>query len=134
MDINEAIQNLRDAAYVLDQLKSRVDMVASRIELIDGTTCRVGDVAPNREYNEVCIDVSMHGDRRKLAEFWRTMRSMGYRPSSKPKKGETTYYAFWRTDATAFSKVAVWLSFTSTQCVRVHVGQRLMDVYETRCA
>jgi hypothetical protein len=80
------------------------------------------------------IDLLFAGDGPKLAKVWRLLRLHGYNTLSRPKKGDTTFSAFWRPNVTV-QYSPIWMQFSSTLCRRVKVGTKMqeVDIYETQC-
>jgi hypothetical protein len=77
------------------------------------------------------ISLSFAGDGPKLAAVWKLLRRYGYNTGSRPKKGDTTFYAFWEQSGYA----QLFMNFSSTMCRRVQVGTKMVEqpVYETQC-
>lgn len=75
--------------------------------------------------------ISFTGGADRLGEVWGEMRRSGYKADSRPQKGETTAYVFWRHDGLA----PIFMHFTSSVCKRVKVGTKTVeqDVYEIQC-
>jgi hypothetical protein len=79
------------------------------------------------------ISVTLSGNAQTLANAFRILRGSGFEFSgTRPKKGDTEWYAFF---THAECPVRVWFSFTSSVCRRVKTGTELkmVDVYETQC-
>lgn len=86
--------------------------------------------------SNLCI--SLAGTRAQLAEAMRVFRRNGFKPRNRPQAGETSYYAYFHPvepgpDGSYIG--SIWFSYTSTQCVRVQVGTKMVEqpVYEVRC-
>ena len=81
------------------------------------------------------LSVAVYGDANSLQAIFGNLRRLGLTPSARPEIGETDYEAFWRNED---GVTKLWLSFTSTQCVKVKVGTKTTTIeepiYETRCA
>lgn len=81
------------------------------------------------------LSVAVIGDANALQAIFVGLRRLGLKPRVQPEAGETTYESGW-CDANGDSKL--WLSFTSTQCVKVQVGTKTVTVeqpiYEVVCA
>lgn len=77
------------------------------------------------------ITMSFAGDGPKLTLVWRLLRLHGYNTTDRPKKGDTSFYAFWRQEGRA----AIFMNFSSTMCRRIQVGTKMVEtpVYETQC-
>ena len=79
------------------------------------------------------IDVCFSGDAHKLAQVVRILRAAGMQTrGSRPKPGDTSWSAFYTHPDCS---TQLWLNFTSSVCVRVKVGTKLVeqDIYEVRC-
>lgn len=79
------------------------------------------------------IDLSFTGDAKKLAAVVTILRGSGFNTNAeRPKKGDTCWHAYY---AHPDCETKVWLYFTSSVCVRVKVGTKMVeqDVFETRC-
>lgn len=89
------------------------------------------DIEPGFSLDNEYINLSFAGDGPKLATVWKLLRQHGYKNSCHPKKGDTTFYAFWAQEGHA----QFFMNFTSTMCRRVKVGTKTVeqDVYETHC-
>lgn len=89
------------------------------------------DIDPGFELDNDYINLSFAGDGPKLATVWKLLRQHGYKNSCHPKKGDTTFYAFWEQEGHA----KFFMNFTSSVCRRVKVGTKTIeqDVYETQC-
>jgi hypothetical protein len=89
------------------------------------------DIEPGFGLDDDYIGLSFAGDGPKLAAVWKLLRQNGYKNSCHPKKGDTTFYAFWEQEGHA----KFFMNFTSTMCRRVKVGTKTVeqDVYETHC-
>ncbi len=92
-----------------------------------------GDVATTDTYG----NITLSGDKHKLAEMVRALRGAGFRTTeSPPKKDQTSWSPTYYHDN--LTSGWVWLFFTSSVCRRVKVGTRVVperteDVYETVC-
>lgn len=77
------------------------------------------------------INVSFTGDGEKLKAAWGALRRHGYNTSARPKKGDTTFNAFWTRDGQA----ELFMMFSSSMCRRVQVGTKMVEqpIYETQC-
>lgn len=77
------------------------------------------------------INVTFTGDGARLTAVWRAFRTHGYNTEARPKKGDTTFYAFWHRDG--MSKL--FMHFSSSMCRRVQVGTKMVEqpIYETQC-
>src|SRR5882724_6190410 len=79
------------------------------------------------------IDLSFTGDAKKLAAVVTILRGSGFNThAERPKKGDTSWHAYY---VHPECETKVWLYFTSSVCVRVKVGTKMVeqDVFETRC-
>lgn len=77
------------------------------------------------------IYVVASGTREDLTNLMRLFYSAGFKPTSKPKEGEKEYNTHWKHEYN--EKIEVFFTFTSTQCQRVQVGEKLTPVYEYVC-
>lgn len=77
------------------------------------------------------ISVQFAGDGPKLTAVWKLLRQNGYSTYARPKKGDTTFYAFWEREGSG----RIFLNFSSTMCRRVQVGTKMVEqpIYETQC-
>lgn len=77
------------------------------------------------------IQLSFAGDGEMLKTVWGHLRRAGFNTNTRPKKGDTTFYAFWKQDGQA----DILMMFSSTMCRRVQVGTEMKEVpiYETQC-
>lgn len=89
------------------------------------------DIEPGFSLDGDYINLSFAGDGPKLAAVWKLLRQHGFKNSCHPKKGDTTFYAFWEREG----HVQFFMSFTSTMCRRVQVGTKMVEtpIYETQC-
>jgi hypothetical protein len=71
------------------------------------------------------------GDGERLSNVWKALRRNGYKTTQHPKKGDTTFYAFWYREG--YSNL--FMNFSSSLCKRVQVGTRMVEqpIYETQC-
>lgn len=82
--------------------------------------------------NRKCaLCVAVAGPKTALYEAWRRFRSLGYKTAEVPEDGEAESYTYWTKPG---SQLGLTLKFTSTQCVRVQVGEELAPVYEVQCS
>lgn len=95
-----------------------------------------------RRFEELDIDVSFNldnayinmnftGDGEKLKAAWSALRRHGYNTTARPKKGDTTFNAFWVREGQA----ELFMMFSSSLCRRVQVGTKMVEqpIYETQC-
>lgn len=95
---------------------------------------------------ELCISefpdltVRLTGDKHKLSELVRALRTRGFvTNATPPKANDSTWSAFYQHPQICDGEVtAVYLSFSSSVCRRVKVGTKVIpaqtvDVYETVC-
>jgi len=77
------------------------------------------------------ISFSFTGDGPKLTAVWKLLRQHGYKTEDHPKKGDTSFYAFWRQEG----RPSLLMNFSSSMCRRVQVGTKLVEqpIYETQC-
>lgn len=77
------------------------------------------------------ITLSFTGDGERLRQVWSELRRNGYKCATHPKKGDTTFYGWWRQEG--FSNL--WMNFSSSVCRRVQIGTKMVEqpVYETQC-
>jgi hypothetical protein len=89
------------------------------------------ELEPVFDVNAGSIDLTFSGDGERFGKVWTELRRNGYKPYSRPKKGDTSYYGSF--DQEGFARI--WLNFSSTMCQRVQVGTKMVEqpVYETRC-
>lgn len=89
------------------------------------------DIEPGFGLDDDYIGLSFAGDGPKLAAVWKLLRQHGYKNSCHPKKGDTTFYAFWEQEGHA----KLFMNFTSSVCRRVQVGTKMVEtpIYETQC-
>jgi len=77
------------------------------------------------------LNVTITGDKAKLAKAFGILRRNGFVPDARPKEKDTSFNTHFRqTDGTS-----IYLSFSSTVCKRVQVGTRTVEepVYEIQC-
>lgn len=83
--------------------------------------------------------VAAHGDKKRLADVIRVLRTNGWNTGTKPAEGSPEYRAVFNIEPTEDAPLApsgsVQLSFTSSVCRRVRVGTQMVeqDIYEVRC-
>lgn len=89
------------------------------------------DIDPGFDLDGEYINLSFTGDGPRLAVVWKLLRRHGFKNSCHPKKGDTTFYAFWEQEGYA----KFFMSFTSSVCRRVQVGTKMVEtpIYETQC-
>jgi hypothetical protein len=82
---------------------------------------------PNDDY----ISLTFTGDGTRLTAVWKELRRNGYKTIDHPKKGDTTFYAFWRREGYA----TLFMNFSSSMCRHVRVGTKMVEtpIYETQC-
>lgn len=82
---------------------------------------------PDGEY----IALMFTGDGERLKRVWGELRRNGYKTTSHPAKGDTTFYAFWEREGYA----RLFMNFSSSMCKRVQVGTKMVEqpIYETQC-
>lgn len=89
------------------------------------------DIEPGFSLDNDYVNISFAGDGKKLGEVWGLFRRHGYSTGGRPKKGDTTFYAFWTCEGHA----KLFMMFSSTLCKRVQTGTEMKEVpvYETQC-
>lgn len=89
------------------------------------------DIDPGFALDNEWISLSFTGDGEKLKTVWAALRRHGFNTTSRPKKGDTEFNAFWRKEGYA----DIFMLFTSALCRRVQVGTEMKEVpiYETQC-
>lgn len=89
------------------------------------------DIEPGFNLDGDYIHLAFAGDGPKLAVVWKLLRHHGFKNSCHPKKGDTTFYAFWEQEGYA----KFFMNFTSSVCRRVQVGTQMVEtpIYETHC-
>jgi len=89
------------------------------------------DIDPTFSLDVEYVTVSFAGDGEKLGKVWGLFRRHGYQTHSRPKKGDTMFYAFW--DCKGHTQL--FMNFSSTLCKRVQVGTEMKEVpvYQTQC-
>lgn len=89
------------------------------------------DIEPSFGLDNDYISLNFAGDGPKLSAVWKLLRRHGYNTGCRPKKGDTTFYAFWTQEGHA----QFFMNFTSTMCKRVQVGTQMVEqpIYETQC-
>lgn len=77
------------------------------------------------------VTLSFSGDGPKLTAAWRLLRQHAYNTDQRPKKGDTSFSAFWKSP----ERAEILMYFTSTLCKRVQVGTQTVEqpVYQTLC-
>lgn len=89
------------------------------------------DLTVNFGLDSSYIQLSFAGDGESLKTVWGHLRRAGFNTHTRPNKGDTTFYAFWKQDGHA----DIFMMFSSTMCRRVQVGTEMKEVpiYETQC-
>jgi hypothetical protein len=89
------------------------------------------DIEPDFCVRSGDINLNFSGDGLKLAEVWKVLRRAGYKTELHPKKGESTFYTYWKQEGFA----TFWMNFSSSVCRRVQVGTKMVEtpIYETQC-
>lgn len=83
--------------------------------------------------------VSAYGDKKRLAEVVRVLRTRGWNTETKPEEKSPEYKATFTVEATEYApfppKGSVYLMFTSSVCRRVKTGTKMVeqDVFEVQC-
>lgn len=82
---------------------------------------------PDGGYIALCFT----GDGERLAAVWKELRRNDYKNDCRPKKGDTTFCAFWYREGYA----NLFMNFSSSMCKRVQVGTKMVEtpIYETQC-
>jgi len=89
------------------------------------------DIDPTFDVGNAWINLSFAGDGDRLKAVWGLLRRAGFNTTSRPKKGDTAFNAFWSQDGYG----DIFMMFSSTLCRRVQVGTEMKEVpiYETQC-
>lgn len=90
------------------------------------------DIEPRFQLDDDYVAVVFTGDGSRLAEVWKLLRRHGYNTTTRPEKGDTTFYAFWHGPE---GLARIFLQFSSSVCRRVQVGTKMAEtpIYETQC-
>jgi len=120
------IEKQQKAAKNFKQLKAVIGAFPELFRALEDM-----DIEPGFNLDGDYINLSFAGDGLKLAAVWKLLRHHGFKNSCHPKKGDTTFYAFWKQEGHA----EFFMNFTSSVCRRVKVGTKTVeqDVYETQC-
>jgi hypothetical protein len=79
------------------------------------------------------LDVSVTGDKKRLADIIRIFRIAGFSSDAeRPKQGDSSWYAYF---SHPNCSVRIWFCFSSSVCKRVKTGSKMVsvDTYETVC-
>lgn len=112
------------------KVRAQLEPVVLAFDKIDVSTSYVGD---NTLYVSAC------GDKKRLADVIRVLRTNGWNTDTKPVEGSPEYKAVFKVEPTEQAPFApsgeVQLSFTSSVCKRVWVGTQMVeqDIYEVQC-
>jgi hypothetical protein len=120
--LDQAALSVNERRELWNRYKSQLAPVVEAFQKIDATIS-----FPDS------LDVSIAGDKHKLAEAIRVLRTRGFTTDQPgPHKGDSTWHAFFKSPD---CEVSIWFAFSSTVCRRVKTGTKTMevDVYETVC-
>jgi hypothetical protein len=125
---------LQEAAIELAKLKAKWNGCKSFLGPMANALMLLG-IEPRLDntLDNTYFAIYFSGDKEKLASVLRIVRVGGWQTeSARPKKGDTTWSAFFdRKDTT----VRIYFHFSSTVCKRVKIGTKTVrqDVYEVQC-
>ena len=87
------------------------------------------DIRLDPNYCHVSVSFTGTGDKLRLA--WGELRRHGYKCSSRPQKGETSFASYWEQDG----RPKLFMHFSSSVCKRVQIGTKTVEqpIYETQC-
>jgi hypothetical protein len=121
---------LQEQKLALARKLVRWNACASTLKPIVNALGKLG-IEPNLDDND--LNVCFTGDKEKLTQAMRILRTSGFSTSSaKPKPGDAGWYAYFTKPECPLS---IWFNFSSAVCRRVKVGTKLVeqDVYEVQC-
>ena len=78
------------------------------------------------------LDLKYAGDKLVMQGCFKAFRKMGFVAAKKPGENDGVFTCYWTHPD---SDLRIWFSFSSTVCMRVKVGTKMVeqDVYETHC-
>lgn len=129
--IDENIIDLQLQEEALKLAKRKVKWNANR-SLLSGIVNALVKLGLEPHITEY-ITVNCTGDAKKLAAVVRIFRISGFSSNAdKPKKGDSTWYAFFDSPE---CPIRIWFAFTSSVCRRVQIGTKIAEIpiYETIC-
>jgi hypothetical protein len=131
-DLPEALFELAALAKAKRRFVQRCEKaIREEIEVFDWLERH--QIKPSFGFEQELICVQFTGDGPLLAEFWQILRRAGYQTTSRPTKGDTSYYGWWEKPQSA----TIALSFSSSVCRRVQKGTRTVTkeepIFETVC-
>lgn len=129
--MNAILENINDS---IQYANKRLAQYLTHQEWIDELVAAMpADSLQNVAVTSYSLDLSVIGKADTLSMVWRALRTRGWNTGKdKPEPGDSGWSGFWHKEGVEFQ---LWLSFTSTVCVRVQVGTRMEEVpvYEVRC-
>jgi hypothetical protein len=89
------------------------------------------DIDVSFNLQDAYISLTFTGDGARLRDVWVELRRNGWKPDTHPKKGDTSFYAYWRGEGL----VTFFMNFSGALCRRVVVGTKMVEqpIYETIC-
>ncbi len=129
MTIEEQLQQEQD------KLNAKKAFYAKNKSTLDAIARGAANIEADVELDTCCVWFRATGDKHKLAEAIRILRTNGLKKSSgdEPQKGKSSLYQVYSNDDIP----DITLSFSSTSCRRVQVGTKTETVetpiYETVC-
>jgi len=121
--LDKEVLSINERRELWNQHKARLAPIVVAFQKISGAETRF----PN------WLDLSLSGDKHKLAEAVRILRTRGFKTQhTSPKPAESSWCAWFESSD---CPVRIWLTFSSTVCRRVKIGTKTVeqDVYETVC-
>lgn len=125
----KTIAELRDDALAEHARKLEV---LGRIERhYDALAAELAELAPHAYVDMFDLNVSFTGGKQALEKAFKILRFKGFVPDGRPTEKDTKFTTYFRHPDGA----SVWLSFSSSVCVRVQVGTRTVEepIYEIQC-
>jgi hypothetical protein len=124
--ILKLVEHSQKVSKALKEFKQTVNEVRTLFRTLEEMDIDL-QFNPDGGYIVLCFT----GDGERLAAVWKELRRNGYKNDCRPKKGDTTFYAFW--ERVGYARL--FMSFSSSMCRRVQVGTKMVEtpIYETQC-
>lgn len=118
-------------ADALAQHAQRLDVLGRIERHYDVLAAELAELEPHAYVDSFDLNVLFTGSQQALQKAFKILRSKGFVPDERPKEKDTKFHTYFRHPDGA----SVWLSFSSSVCVRVQVGTRTVEepIYEIQC-
>lgn len=123
--------DISQVTYQLRDLSNIIDWWAKSHEQFKDLVSKMEALGYDAKLSTSGLDFVGTGNRQKLVDGLRVLRSAGYSRNLMPGPKDTSYSCFLQHD----TEKSIWFQFSSSVCRRVQVGTEMKEVpvYEITC-